>query len=111
MATAACAAASQPLPLILGDVSVVVDGKQARLFFVAPNQIHYQVPSDTPSGLANVVVLKAGQAVLQGTVMVSSVALSLFAADSTGLGAPAGLLLRVRAEGQQDYESLAAFEH
>src|SRR5262249_55999134 len=81
-----------------------------RLFFVAQNQINYQVPSDTPSGLANVVVMNKGQAILQGTILVSNVALSLFTADTTGMGAPAGLLLRVRADGQQVYESLARFD-
>ncbi len=110
MAAMSAAATSQPLPLSLGDVSVVVDGKQARLFFVSPSQINYQVPSDTPSGLANVVVMNRGQAVLQGTILVSDVALSLFTADASGLGAPAGLLLRVRADGQQVYESLARFD-
>ncbi|HKQ78960.1 MAG TPA: DUF5666 domain-containing protein [Blastocatellia bacterium] len=110
MSSTTAFATSQPLPLSLGDVSVVVDGKQARLFFVAPNQINYQVPPDTPLGLANVVVMNKGQAVLQGTILVSSVALSLFTADASGLGPPAGLLLRVRADGQQVYESLARLD-
>jgi len=110
MSSATAFAMSQPLPLSLADVSVSVDGKQARLFFVSPNQINYQVPSDTPTGLANVVVTNKGQTVLQGTVQVSTVALSLFTADASGLGAPAGLLLRVRADGQQVYESLARFD-
>jgi len=103
-------ATTLPLPLSLGDVSVVVDGKHSRLFFVSPNQLNYQIPSGTPSGLANVVVTNRGQAILQGTVQVSSVALSLFTADASGVGAPAGLLLRVRANGQQVYESLARFD-
>jgi uncharacterized protein (TIGR03437 family) len=110
MSSTTAFATSQPLPLSLGDVSVIVDGKQSRLFFVSPNQINYQVPSDTPTGLANVVVMTRGQVVLQGTILVSSVALSLFTADASGLGPPAGLLLRVRANGQQVYESLARFD-
>jgi len=110
MSSTTAVATTLPLPLSLGDVSVVVDGKQSRLFFVSPNQLNYQVPSDTPSGLANVVVINRGQAILQGTALVSSVALSLFTADASGMGAPAGLLLRVRANGQQVYESLARFD-
>ncbi len=35
---------NQPLPQRLGRVSVLVDGKLARLFFVSRNQINYQVP-------------------------------------------------------------------
>ena len=103
-------ASTQPLPLGLGDVSVLVDGRQARLFFVSPNQINYQIPSDAPSGLANVVVSKAGEIVSQGTIQVSNVALSLFTADASGQGAPAGLLLRVKANGEQVYESLVRFD-
>jgi uncharacterized protein (TIGR03437 family) len=110
MSSGVAAATTQPLPLVLGDVSVMVDGRQARLFFVSPNQINYQIPADTPSGLANVVVTSKGQVVSQGTVLVSSVALGLFTADASGQGAPAGLLLRIKANGEQVYESLARFD-
>ncbi|MEK7832781.1 MAG: DUF5666 domain-containing protein, partial [Acidobacteriota bacterium] len=103
-------ASTQPLPLSQGDVNVLVDGRQARLFFVSPNQINYQIPSDAPSGLANVVVSKAGEVVSQGTILVSNVALSLFTADASGQGAPAGLLLRIKANGEQVYESLVRFD-
>jgi uncharacterized protein (TIGR03437 family) len=54
--------------------------------------------------------MNKGQVVLQGSILVSSVALSLFTADASGMGAPSGLLLRVRADGQQVYESLARFD-
>ena len=110
MASTTANATTLPLPLSLGDVSVIVDGKQARLFFVSRSQINYQVPAGTPLGLANVVVTNRGQAILQGTILISSVALSLFTADASGTGAPAGLLLRVRANGQQVFESLARFD-
>ncbi|MBL8188718.1 MAG: hypothetical protein JNK38_11965 [Acidobacteria bacterium] len=103
-------ATMQPLPLSLSDVSVLVDGRQARLFFVSPNQINYQIPADTPSGLANVVVANQGEVVSQGTIAVSNAALSLFTADASGQGAPAGLLLRVKANGEQVYESLVRFD-
>ncbi len=110
LASTILVASTQPLPLSLGDVNVLVDGRQARLFFVSPNQINYQIPADTPSGLANVVISKAGEVVSQGTIQVSNVALSLFTADASGQGAPAGLLLRVKANGEQVYESLVRFD-
>lgn len=103
-------AVTQPLPLSLWDVSVLIDGRQARLFFVSPNQINYQIPADTPTGLANVVVTNQGQVVSQGTIVVSNAALSLFTADASGQGAPAGLLLRVKVNGEQVYESLVRFD-
>ncbi len=110
MSTVTTAATSLPLPMNLGNVSVLVDGKQARLFFVSPNQINYQIPLDLASGAANVVITSNGQAVSQGTVPVSTVALNMFTADSSGQGAPAGLLLRIKAGGEQVYESLVRFD-
>lgn len=103
-------AITQPLPLSLWNVSVLIDGRQARLFFVSPNQINYQIPADTPSGLANVVVTNQGEVVSQGSLVVSNVALSLFTADASGQGAPAGLLLRIKSTGEQVYESLVRFD-
>jgi uncharacterized protein (TIGR03437 family) len=110
MSSATTGATALPLPLTLGDVSVIVDGRQCGLFFVSPNQINYQVPPGTAMGSANVVIMSKGQAILQGAVQISSVALSLFTADSSGTGAPAGLLLRVKANGQQSYESLVRID-
>ena len=110
MSSTTAAATTLPLPLSLGDVSVLVDGRQSGLFFVSPNQVNYQVPPGAPAGSANVVVMRQGQVILQGTIRISSVALSLFTADASGTGAPAGLLLRVRANGQQVFESLVRFD-
>ncbi len=110
MSSVTAAAAALPLPLNLGDVAVLVDGRQSRLFFVSPSQINYQVPADAPSGTANVAVMNRGQTILQGTLMVSGVAPSLFTANASGDGPPAGLLLRVRANGQQVLESLVRFD-
>jgi uncharacterized protein (TIGR03437 family) len=110
MSSTTASATALPLPLSLGNVSVLVDGRQSGLFFVSPNQVNYQVPPGAPTGSANVVVVRQGQVILQGTIRISSVALSLFTADASGTGAPAGLLLRVRANGQQVFESLVRFD-
>jgi uncharacterized protein (TIGR03437 family) len=110
MSSVTAVATAQPLPISLGDVSVLVDGRQARLFFVSPNQVNYQIPPDTPAGVANVAVARAGQTVLQGTIPVAGVSPSLFTANATGDGAPAGVVLRVRAGGQQVFESLVRFD-
>jgi uncharacterized protein (TIGR03437 family) len=110
MSSATAVASALPLPLSLGDVTVIVDGRQTGLFFVSPNQINYQVPPGTAMGSANVVVMSKGQAILQGAIQISSVALNLFTADSSGTGPPAGILLRVKTNGQQVYESLARID-
>lgn len=105
------AAASQlPLPTSLANVSVFVDGRMARLFVVSPAQINYQLPAGLAAGSASVVVTNSGQIVSQGTVEISSVAPSLFTANASGDGAPAGALLRIKANGQQSFEPLARFD-
>ncbi|HMX25883.1 MAG TPA: DUF5666 domain-containing protein [Blastocatellia bacterium] len=98
-----------PLPTELGGVSVLVDGNPAGLFFVSPGQINYQVPDDLLPGTAQVAVMKNGQVVAQGALELGTVAPSLFTADASGNGIPAGVLLRVRANGQQSYEPLARY--
>lgn len=110
MSSVTAAATQLPLPTSIGDVTVLVDGRQARLFFVSPGQINYQLPPDTPAGVANVAVTSRGQMILQGTVPVSTVSPGMFTANASGDGAPAGVLLRVRANGQQAYESLVRFD-
>ncbi|MGH9934690.1 MAG: DUF5666 domain-containing protein, partial [Blastocatellia bacterium] len=110
MSSTRATAATLPLPLSLGDVAVLVDGKRSGLFFVSRDQINYQIPDNLPSGSANVVVTLKGQPVAHGVIRISNVAPSLFTANASGSGAPAGLLLRVKANGQQVLESLARFD-
>jgi uncharacterized protein (TIGR03437 family) len=102
-------ASSLPLPTELGGVSVLVDGNPAGLFFVSPGQINYQAPEDLLPGKAQVAVMKNGQVVAQGALELGNVAPSLFTADASGSGVPSGVLLRVRANGQQSYEPLARY--
>lgn len=102
-------ASSLPLPTELGGVSVLVDGNPAGLFFVSPGQINYQTPEDLLPGKAQVAVMKDGQVVAQGALELGNVAPSLFTADASGSGVPSGVLLRVRANGQQSYEPLARY--
>lgn len=103
------AARSLPLPTELGGVSVLVDGIPAGLFFVSPTQINYQTPDGLLPGKAQVAVMKNGQVVAQGALELGNVAPSLFTADASGTGVPSGVLLRIRANGQQSYEPLARY--
>jgi uncharacterized protein (TIGR03437 family) len=91
---------------MLGGASVLVDGKPAGLFYASPNQLNYLVPDGALPGSAQVTVMREGNVVAQGSLNLGVVAPSIFTADSSGSGRPAGILLRVRATGEQVYESL-----
>lgn len=49
-----------PLPLVLAETSVTVNGLPAPLFYVSPEQINGQIPYATPLGAAQVVVRSDG---------------------------------------------------
>ena len=110
MSPSTALAGQLPLPTSLANVSVLVDGRQARLFVVTSGQINYQLPSGTPKGTASVLITNNGQVIAQGTVDVSSVAPSMFTANATGEGPPAGAVLRITATGKQVYEAVARFD-
>ncbi len=110
LTTTTASANIQPLPTTLGGVSVMVDGRAAGLFFASPTQINYLVPDEVLPGTAMVTVMRDGQAVAQGTIEISAAAPSLFTADGSGKGNPAGQLLRVKASGQTSYEPLARYD-
>ncbi len=110
LATTTAAATGLPLPTTLGGVSVLVDGQPAGLFFVSANQINYLAPDGLLPGTAQVTVLRNGSVVAQGTLRLGSIAPSLFTADASGQGAPAGILLRIKVDGEQVYEPLARYD-
>lgn len=103
-------AESLPLPTTLGGVTVLVDGRPAGLFFVSPSQINYLAPEGLLPGVARVSVLRNGESAAQGTLDIMTAGPSIFTADSSGQGVPAGQLLRVRSNGQSTYEPLARID-
>jgi uncharacterized protein (TIGR03437 family) len=109
------AASSLPLPTQLASYSVqVVDGSGAQraagLFAVAQGQINFLIPGETLQGAATVALIKDSLPVASGQIVVSRASPGLFSADSTGRGAPAGLLLKLSAGGAQSYSSLFLFD-
>jgi uncharacterized protein (TIGR03437 family) len=110
LATSTELANSLPLPTELGGVTVMVDGRPAGLFFVSPGQINYQIPDELLPGTAMVSVLRQGQPVAQGMIEINGVAPSIFTADSSGTGTPAGQALRVQSNGEVRYEPLSRLD-
>lgn len=109
------AATSTPLPMKLAGAMVTVRDslgveRPAPLFFVAPNQINFQMPADAPTGQATIIVTSGAGQVSRGEAQIAWTAAGLFSADASGQGLAAAVVLRVRANGQQVYEPVAHFD-
>lgn len=98
------------LPTLLGDVSVEVNGRSAKLFYVSTNQINYQLPPDLEPGSGTVVVKRgSGQIVSSGQVEVRPVSPTIFTANGTGVGVPAAYLVRVTGAGAVTTEPMLQY--
>jgi uncharacterized protein (TIGR03437 family) len=87
-------ASSLPLPNELNGTSVYVNGIAAGLFYVSPGQANFAVPSGTPLGIADVVVVAKDGAVSRGKVKVAGSIPAIFTGKSDGAGAPAAVASR-----------------
>lgn len=90
-----------PLPTTLRGTRVVVRdsanvSRDQPLFFVAPQQINYQLHPETAIGPALVTVYIADQAVALGELQIGNLAPAIFTQNATGDGVPAAYGLRVR---------------
>lgn len=104
-------ASATPLPTTLGGVSVELQSgssgqwMKAPLFFVSPEQINFQVPPEMTAGgyvVANFRVRTSATEVSEPwRATIARRAVSLFSADSSGGGAPAGFYVRVAPNGAQ----------
>jgi uncharacterized protein (TIGR03437 family) len=104
-----------PLPTVLAGTRVVVRDSAAverlsQLFFVASTQINFLIPPGTAPGTATITITSDDGTVSVGTVQVSTVAPSLFAANASGRDVPAGFALRVTANGTQINEPIHRFD-
>lgn len=111
LATATQTASQIPLPTSLAGTSVMVKDssgieRQAQLFFVSPGQVNYLIPAGTMPGTATINVKSGDGSAAAGSVQISSVAPSLFTANSTGQGVAAAVAFCVRSDGTQSVESV-----
>jgi uncharacterized protein (TIGR03437 family) len=115
LATTTQVATTVPLPTALAGVSVKVRDaagveRASPLFFVSPGQINFQIPVGTATGTALLTVLRGSETVSTGTATINRVAPALFAADASGQGFPAAVVLRVKANGAQLFEPVVALD-
>lgn len=115
LATATAGATTQPLPTSLAGTTVKVRDnagaeRLAPLFFVTPNQVNYQAPPGAASGAATITITSGNGVVSAGTINITPVAPSLFAANSDGQGVGATVAIRVKPDGSQVFESTSRFD-
>ena len=94
------------LPTTLGGTTVEVNGQLAGLFYVSPAQINFMLPATVALGAATVTVCASDGALSMGSINVAAAAPAIFTFNARGIGVPAGLLLRIAANGNQQYELL-----
>ena len=82
--------------LVLQNVSVAIDGKNAAMIYVSANQITVQVPYTITIGLARAVVVNNNGSFALGTVDTAATAPGLFALDGSGLGQCAALTFSMK---------------
>lgn len=116
LATQTQVANKQPLPMELAGTVVTIQDSQgqtlpAPLFFVSPLQVNYLLPEKVMSGPALVMVQSGDQHISVQFVQIAPVAPALFTANASGKGVATGLVLRIKANGQQLYDSFAQYDN
>jgi uncharacterized protein (TIGR03437 family) len=104
-----------PLPTALAGTSVKVkdsfgDERLAPLFFVSPAQVNYLMPTGTVTGMATITVVRNNVTVAIGSSQISPIAPALFAANANGQGVAAAVLLRVKPDGSQLFDTVSDFD-
>ncbi|MFN0110901.1 MAG: hypothetical protein ACKVZH_18735 [Blastocatellia bacterium] len=106
-----------PLPTMLANRRVLfrdISGEEApvRLLFVSPGQINFITPSQMGNTTLAAVVVRDGnnQIISEGFPIANSIAPGIFTANANGQGVPAAVIVRARADGSQNYESVAEFD-
>lgn len=115
LATGSGAATSTTLPTQLAGTSIAVtDASQvsrlAPLFFVAPGQVNWEIPTGTAAGPATVQFTNGAGVSSRATVNVEAAAPGIFTANATGAGPPAGYALTYSAGAAMPTSSLLLFD-
>jgi uncharacterized protein (TIGR03437 family) len=103
------------LPFTLLGVSIKVRDSAgaelpARLFFVSPYQVNYEMPGGLADGSATVTVFNGNDKLFNSPVRIRRVAPGLFAANATGKGVVMGQALHYRAGNLIQSELLAMWD-
>ena len=78
--------------------------RAGRVLFASASQVNFMMPAGLANGPATVTMLYAANPVGITSYQVETVAPALFTANGSGLGVPAAVAVRVRADGSQTIE-------
>jgi uncharacterized protein (TIGR03437 family) len=114
LASGTAAATSQPLPTVLGAVTLAVTDaagarRSAPLLYVSPGQINFVVPDGTVPGSATFVASN-GSTTQTFTAAVQAVAPALFSMNGTGSGVAAATAITVQAGNPQVQSPVPVFQ-
>ncbi len=109
------AAASLPLMTALQGTQVQITDSAgqvslAPMILASPGQLNYLLPASVANGKADVAVISSGNTVANGVLEVRSVAPTIFTADNSGQGTAAAQIVRIKPDGTQSYEYVAAYD-
>ncbi len=91
LAQASDLAGSQPLPFSLAETTLTINGIEAPLFFVSPDQINFAVPWSLDPGRATIMVKNSMTGYAIGKVEIGPAAPAIFTQDATGKGLAAAV--------------------
>jgi uncharacterized protein (TIGR03437 family) len=115
LAASTQAANTLPLPTTLAGTTIRIRDRlgmerAAPLFFVSPTQVNYLIPAGTATGAAFASITRSDGVSSLSPLAIAAVAPGIFSVDATGRGLAAATVLRVSANGQQTFESVARFD-
>jgi uncharacterized protein (TIGR03437 family) len=99
------------LPTTLGGSTIKVTDsagaeRAAGMYFIRADQVNFQIPDETAVGQALVTLTSSDGKIAAGAIDVTNLAPGIFSANSDGNGAAAAVILRVKADQTQVYESM-----
>jgi uncharacterized protein (TIGR03437 family) len=115
LAIETASAATTTLPTTLAGTQVRVTDSRgqerlASLLFVSPVQVNYLLPAELATGVATVTVTSGDGHQSSALIQIADAAPSLLTANADGSGVASAVVLRIRADGSQQYEAVAVFD-
>jgi uncharacterized protein (TIGR03437 family) len=116
LATGVKVADTVPLPTTLEGTTISVrdstgNERPAPLFFVAPQQINFQIPAGTALGQATLIIRAGDGKMSVAMPNIAAIQPGLFTANASGTGPASAVVLRIKQDNSLVYEDTVRFEN